>query len=354
MYENITYEDILDRMLAKVPDEMDKREGSIIYDALAPAAIELQIMYLQFDQIIADTFAETASREYLIRRVAERGIIPFKASKAKLKAITSPSDLNVPKGARFSLDKLNYIIIEKTTEGEYVVECEVPGEIGNQYFGNLIPINYIEGLEEIKITELLIPGEDEESDESIRKRYFKTFDTKPFGGNKADYKQKTNAIKGVGATKVKPVWNGGGTVLLTILDSQYQKASNKLVQTVQEVIDPTPQGKGNGIAPIGHTVTVRTADEVVINLDLNITFAEGYSYNGQKESIKEQVETYFKEIRKNWENEDTVIVRISQIDTRILNVTGVIDVNNTKINGKNSNLQLDEYSIPVMGVIKNA
>ena len=44
MYENVTYEDILQRMLDRVPDSMDKREGSIIYDALAPAAVELQLM----------------------------------------------------------------------------------------------------------------------------------------------------------------------------------------------------------------------------------------------------------------------------------------------------------------------
>ena len=42
MYEDITYEVILKRMLDRIPSTMDKREGSIIYDALAPAAIELQ------------------------------------------------------------------------------------------------------------------------------------------------------------------------------------------------------------------------------------------------------------------------------------------------------------------------
>lgn len=41
MYENITYEVILNRMLDRVPDYMDKREGSVIYDAMAPAAVEM-------------------------------------------------------------------------------------------------------------------------------------------------------------------------------------------------------------------------------------------------------------------------------------------------------------------------
>lgn len=48
MYEEVTYEEILERMLERVPDDMDKREGSLIYDALAPAAIELQIMSIIF------------------------------------------------------------------------------------------------------------------------------------------------------------------------------------------------------------------------------------------------------------------------------------------------------------------
>ncbi|UTW69876.1 hypothetical protein KHA80_02945 [Anaerobacillus sp. HL2] len=33
MYEHQTYEAILARMLDKIPDDIDKREGSIIYDA---------------------------------------------------------------------------------------------------------------------------------------------------------------------------------------------------------------------------------------------------------------------------------------------------------------------------------
>ena len=74
MYENVTYEEILERMLSRVPNNMDKREGAIIYDALAPAAVELQLMYIELDVILKETFADTASREYRSeeRRVRER------------------------------------------------------------------------------------------------------------------------------------------------------------------------------------------------------------------------------------------------------------------------------------------
>ena len=46
MYENITEEVILQRMMDRVPSSMDKREGSIIHDALAPTAIEHQLLYI--------------------------------------------------------------------------------------------------------------------------------------------------------------------------------------------------------------------------------------------------------------------------------------------------------------------
>ena len=52
MYEDVTYDAILARMLGRVPDDLDKREGSVIYDALAPAAIELQLMYLNYLNLV--------------------------------------------------------------------------------------------------------------------------------------------------------------------------------------------------------------------------------------------------------------------------------------------------------------
>ena len=34
----MTYEELLQAMLDRVPSDVDKREGSVIYDALAPCA----------------------------------------------------------------------------------------------------------------------------------------------------------------------------------------------------------------------------------------------------------------------------------------------------------------------------
>ena len=177
MYENMTYEVILQRILDRVPDTMNKREGSIIYDALAPAAVELTLAYLQFDMVLNEAFGDTASRDYLIRRAKERGLTPEPATKAILQGEFTPVNIDVL-NKRFNLGSLNYVVTELISPGVYKVQCETEGTIGNQYLDDIIPIDYIEGLETAKLTQVLIPGEDEEDTEVFRQRYFASFGEK--------------------------------------------------------------------------------------------------------------------------------------------------------------------------------
>ncbi|OSA89562.1 UNVERIFIED_ORG: phage tail protein [Clostridium botulinum] len=349
MYENITFESILQRMISKVPDTLDKREGSIIYNALAPAAVELQNMYIELDVILNETFADTASRKYLIKRAAERGVTPDKATYAILKG---EFNIDIPIGSRFSCDDLNYKAIEKIGDHKYKLQCETLGVEGNKYFGELIPIEYIQGLETAKLTELLIPGQDEEETESLRQRYYNTLESESFGGNVADYKEKVNKISGVGGVKVYRTWNGGGTVKLVIINSNFKKPSSELINSTQTIIDPTKnQGEGLGIAPIGHVVTVLGVEEETINITSTITYQEGWDFEASKQYIEKAVDDYFSELNKTWADNDNLIIRISQIETRLLNVAGILDIANTSINGVQENYVADKDSIVKRGEI---
>lgn len=206
MFENQTYESILQRMLDRVSDSLDKREGSVIWDTHSPTALEFQNLYLELENMLQEAYGDTASREFLIRRAKERGITPYSATNAILKGEFTPKDADVL-GKRFNLQELNYVVTEKIADGTYRVECETEGAVGNQYLGGMIPIEYIDGLETAELTAVLIPGEDAEETEALRKRYFASFTDVAYGGNRADYIAKTNGIHGVGATKVTRVWN---------------------------------------------------------------------------------------------------------------------------------------------------
>ncbi|MEA4831563.1 MAG: baseplate J/gp47 family protein [Oscillospiraceae bacterium] len=351
MYEDMTYDVILKRMLDRVPGTFDKREGSIIYDALAPAAIELTLVYIQMDMILNESFGDTASREYLIRRASERGIETEPATNAILKGEFTPTNIDML-NARFNLNQLNYVVTELISSGIYKVQCESTGIIGNQSFGDMIPIDYIEGLESAKLTEVLIPGEDEESTDSLRERYFNSFKSQAFGGNKHDYIEKTLALDGVGGVKIYPVWNGGGTVKVVILNSEFQIPSTALVNAVQTALDPVPNnGLGLGIAPIGHVVTVAGVTSSTINIVTEITYQNGWSWTDVKSYAEAAVDAYFKELSQAWDDNDALIARISQIETRFLDLPGIVDIANTTLNGAAQNLTLGANEIPVRGII---
>lgn len=207
MYEQVTYEAILKRMLDRVPSRFDKREGSVIWDAHSPEAIELQLLYIELDAILREAYGDTASREFLVLRCKERGITPCPATHAILKGVFTPAAVDVL-GKRFSIETRNYVVTEQLADGAYLVQCEEAGRAGNQYLGRMIPVEYIAGLASAELTEIRIPGEDEEETEALRQRYFDSFGDSAFGGNVRDYLLKTNAIPSVGAAKVTRVWNG--------------------------------------------------------------------------------------------------------------------------------------------------
>lgn len=349
MYEEITYEKILQRMLDKVPNTIDKREGSIIYDALAPAAIELQLMYIEADVILRETFADTASRDYLVRRALERGLKPARATYAIAKG---EFNCDVPLGSRYALDGLYYAVTEKISDGVFKLQCERAGSDANSYLGTLIPVDYINGLKTAALTEILIPGEDEEGTETFRQRYLNSFDRIAFGGNRADYIEKVGKIQGVGGVKVYRAWKGGGTVKVVIINSEWQRPSAEMVNTVQTAIDPTVNaGDGIGIAPIDHVVTVFGVTNQTIKLQTTITYQNGWTFNECKHHIEAAMDAYFLELNQAWDQTDNVIVRVSQIETRLLNVTGIIDIQDTKINGMQANFVVPADSIPVRGDI---
>lgn len=349
MYENMTLEAILKSMLLNVPDTFDKREGSVIYDALAPVAIEIRNMYIDLDNILNQTFADTAAKKYLKLRCKERGIEIEPATKAIRKGVFN---IDVPIGSRFSLNVLNYVVTEKISDGVFKLECETPGTAGNKESGTMIPIDYIEGLETAVLADILVNGEDEEDVEHLRQRYFESFDSQAFGGNCADYKKKIKALPDVGGVKVYRTPNGvGGTVKAVILDSAFSQPTTDVVTAVQNAIDPPEShGEGLGIAPIGHNVEVVAVGEFPITVKSKITLYKQYDWDAASGLIQDAVTEYFTELAKEWEEsgENELIVRIAKIESKILETECVFDVADTLLNDKDENVYVGKDSIPVL------
>lgn len=353
MYEDMSSEVLERRMLARMPSDIDKREGSIAYDATAPASLELAEAYIMAQVILHQTFATTADRYFLALRASEFNITPNPATYAEVRGEFNQA---VDIGTRFSYDKVNFQVVSllDSTKHQYKLRCETAGLIGNSCIGNIIPMTTVAGLTTAKTTELLVPGEEEESTEDFRQRFFDTVKSQAFGGNGADYREKVLAISGVGGVKPYRCWNGGGTVLLVILANDYSIPTDELVKEVQDAIDPDPQGKGYGLAPIGHVVTVKKAEEVAINLTMSLLIGSGYAISDVQSRVKTVVSAYLTSLRKEWckqDDRDSLYVRASVISANILSIKNIVDVTSVTINGKSDRLGLDSKQVPTLGTI---
>lgn len=352
MYQpNQNFERIMSRMLARIPNGIDKREGSIIWNAIAPVALEIESLYYALDGSMQESYAVSSSREFLLLRGIERGMRPYPATKAIVKG---KFNVEVNQGIRFKYKNIIYRVLEviDNTEHTYKLECEELGEIGNVEEGDLIQVDFVNGLTTSKIVEVLVRGKETEGTEEFRTRYFESFEEQSFGGNIADYTEKTLAIEGVGAVKVTPVWNGGGTVKLTLLDSNFNKATTELISTVQNKIDPNQNAKGLGLAPVGHIVTVDTVTEVEVTIGVRATFLGTMTFEEKVEQFKEVINKYFEELKKKWK-EENVVIRPAHITSRLLNLNNVEDITELRINNSTNKLTLTDYQVPkLVGVVK--
>lgn len=358
MYESMTYDVILASMLAAVDASYDKREGSVIYNAVAPAAAQLAQLYIALDATADRGFADTATGDDLDKKAAERGLARTAATYAVRKGTffdTAGTAMDVDTEKRFSGNGLVYAVAAKVETGVFKLTCEKAGTDGNTYFGALLPIEYISGLGTATLADVLIAGEDEESDDELRIRYYENISSQAFGGNISDYKTKVNAITGVGGVKVTPAWNGGGTVKLTVISSDYGVPSTELIALVQTTMDPTVNaGEGYGLAPIGHVVTVVGVQSTTVNIAAEFTLSSGYTWADVSGYIETAITGYFSDLAESWADSTQIYVRISRIESAVLTVTGVEDIQNTTINGSASNLTLDSGYIPVLGTVTAA
>lgn len=404
MFESKTYEALLASAMARVTAAVDKREGSMVMNGVAPSMAELAQLYIAADFVFQATYLLTAPREYLIKRASDRNMAPYPASAAVFRAVFN---IEVPVGTRFSCEDLNFIVTGRLTDDtdtdtrlSHEVTCETVGAVANSYAGTLIPVEYVSGLTLAELVELVVPGDEEEETETFRQRVLDSFQSQAFGGNQADYIEKVRAIAGVGAVKVHAVWNGdispselipgdevtewyeaaegsleapvaawltaiytaaqsrkltvGGAVRLVIMASNNAVPSDTFLEEIQTAVDPVQNaGEGLGLAPIGHVVNVVGVEPETVDITLNLTYAAGWDWAAVQSYVVAVIDEYFAELAESWATADFLTVRISQIESRILSACSamVTDIGGTQINGVEANLVLGADSIPVRGAV---
>jgi len=333
MFEDMTYENILKDMLSRVTSDVDKREGSVIFDALAPCAYKLAETYFKLNNFIDLVSADTAVGEYLDRVVADYGIKRKAATYAVRKVeATAPVDI----GTRWGLKDTTYVITEKMSDTEYKAKCEQLGSIGNQYSGLLDNIDNVPDVA-AALTDIIISGEDEETDDSLRARFYNQIRTPSTSGNADHYRKWAMEVAGCGDAKVLPLWNGNGTVKVLVVDEN---------MAVDEALPAAVAAHIETVRPIGAAVTVESPQEKVISISAGVVLDGSKTLNDVYTSFSKAFSEYLKDIVfKNYS------ISYARIGSLLLSTDGVADYVNLLVNGGAANITIGEAEVPVAGTI---
>lgn len=329
----VSYENLLEEILNRVPSDVDRREGSIIYDAVAPCAYFLARQAWLINGFVDLVFPDTAAGEYLDKAVSSFGITRKGATNAiRIMETTDAVDI----GTRWGIGELVYVVIGMEEENRYLVECETPGAIGNQMIGKMTPISNILNVD-AELTEIETAGTDQETDDELRQRFYIKVRLPATSGNVYHYKLWAMEVPGVGDVKVYPLDNGPGTVTVMIVNSE-KKVDTSLENIVAEHIEE--------VRPIGATVSVCSPTITQIAVSANIvpdgsrTIPEIHqAFTGRLDDFLRDL--VFREYR----------ISYAKVGSLLLETDGVEDYEQLKINGGTGNITIGDRSIPICGSI---
>lgn len=357
-----TEEAIRQRMLDRVSDDVDKTEGSYVWDALAPVSMELVFVVLLAKYVLDQGFAQTADVEYVTKRAAEHGVIRRPAVKATGKVLfTGTAGSTVPEGTLLSTEgaetedsaSIQFMTTESVTlddagHGEAAIEAVVAGEQGNIPAGRIVLLlSDLRNVQAVTNPEPTTGGLDEEAKDILLPRYLEKVRYPGTSGNKADYKQWAMEVPGVTDVHVNPLWDGPGTVKVIILGPDKLPPDAALVAAVREYIAPT--NGGDRKAPIGATVTFVAAEALAIRVKATILMDSSATVSLAE--IRENFMTAFTKYLASMAFQSDVI-RYARTGSLLIEQTGVIDYIDLTINDGMDNIPIADNQVATIGEVE--
>jgi len=193
-----------------------------------------------------------------------------------------------------------------------------------------------------------VGGLDRESDLLFRDRVELAKQDPGTSGNKAQYRKWASDVPGVGDSVVIPLWAGEGTVKVVLIDTDRLPADAAIVQAVQDYIDPLQDGKGDGMAPVGATVTVVAATAKTINVTASVSLAAGADLATVTASYRAALEIYRRQAAFS-----SAYFSAALAGQALLATPGVLDYDTTalQLNGAAGNVAIAQTEAPVLGSI---
>lgn len=361
MFENNTYENLLQDVLENAPEDIDTREGSVFYDAVSGILIKIAKFYTDLELIFSLSQIETASGEYLDMKASEYGVTRHDSTKAMYQAILNGNVIEDYE--RFFYNGFYFVLHDR---------CFIAEEAGTKYNyissgTSAVPVDSIPTLASANFGEILQYGVDSEDDESLRRRLKDKISGAGENGNRQHYKIWCESVDGVGKARIYPLWNGPNTVKAVIISPLGLACGDDIVDSVQQYVDPNSKGLtvsvggetfnfgdglGEGVANIGAHFTAVSAIEEFIDVNVKLELKSGADIDLVKLEMKNKIAEYLKNLIMSTADNEDIIVRISAISSIIADLENVIDHSNLHLNGGTDNVSVEGDKVPVTGVFE--
>nr|WP_306220687.1 baseplate J/gp47 family protein [Cohnella sp. WQ 127256] len=234
-----------------------------------------------------------------------------------------------------------------TGTGTINIKAVVAGTNGNVPSNRIVqmPVT-LSGITVVINSQPTHDGYVQETDNNLRERYYIAIRTPATSGNLNHYYLWAKEVPGVGGVKVFPLERGANTVEVVIIDQNELPASQTLIDSVQEYIDPNSEGLGYGQAPIGAYCYVIPAIGLSLDLSVTVTKDTGYTDAQIKSNIESSIDSYLDSIAFVQS-----YVSYAAIGNAIYGADGVIDYSALTINGGISNINVGAKEVAVLGVV---
>lgn len=348
-YLSNTDEQIKERMLERIDTDVRQQAGTFINDILSPVSIEMAEIYIELSLLKQKMSIENIANEELDRYIEERSPLKRRQAtraKGKITIIGEPGKLIeaglIVSNGNQNYKSLNTVILDESGKGIVDIKALDAGSKGNSVVNTInVLVSNNQHIHQVFNHIDVKNGFDIEDDNTYRNRYLYFIRTAPTSGNKGHYKIWAEEVEGVGLAKVIPKWNGINTVKVIITDYNMQNADKELVSKVQNYLDPGKRGLGSGVAPIGSIVTVESAK--VKDLNISVEVSTTRNLNNIIKEIRESIENYFKQI--NFKHNE---ISYAKLGLAILQVEGIDDYKNLKVNNSIENIILEEDEVAVL------
>ncbi len=199
-------------------------------------------------------------------------------------------------------------------------------------------------------------GTDEEETEHLRQRYFESIQYEPFAGNKKAYRDETNAMEGILATKVYPTNDPekGYNILLIVAGDNYQPVSDDKCKEIKNYYAPEENG-GMGKAPIFQKIEGESCTSLLLNFKIACAFKGGDNqFEIIIEPIKNILQQYIDQVNQEWEKEENLLIRINVVSATLYQGLKeyIKDISSIRINDSTGNIELERNQVAMLGNVE--